>query len=163
MKDCAPTLGCPVCGFHSIYTDGAAPCSIRCALEKTSDILDDYCLSTEEAMDMVREEATFRGLPSVPDSRDVKEDSYRYVFVREPRSASYWQIDRKLLSLGFNVDYVWVNRYSLPDRSRLYRFAPSVLLQLPDFMLDFKVTNFTAHEVYALCAARPSWCFLKAR
>lgn len=163
MKDPSPFGGCPVCGFHSIYTDGKAPCSIRCALKRTSDILNDYSLSTETALAAVKEEAVFRGLPSVPDVRDVNEEVYRYVFVQEQRSSSYWKLDRNLLTSGFNVDYVWIARDTYTERSRLYRFAPTVLLQLPDFMLDFKVTNLTAQEVYALCHSRPSWCFLKAR
>lgn len=163
MKDQAPHRGCPVCGFQSIYTDGDAPCSVRCALKRTTEILSDYSLSIEDALNTVKEEATFRGLPSVPDLRDLRSDSYRYIFVQEARSSNYWRIDRELLTSGFNVDYVWIAHDVRLERSRLYRFAPQLLLQLPDFMLDFKVTNLTDQEVYTLCQSRPSWCFLKAR
>ena len=163
MKDQAPHRGCPVCGFQSIYTDGDTPCSVRCALKRTTEILSDYSLSLEEALNTVKEEAVFRGLPSVPDLRDLRTDDYRYIFVQERKAANYWRIDRELLNAGFNVDYVWIARDVKSDRSRLYRFAPQLLMQLPDFMSDFKVTNLSAQEVYALCKSRPLWCFLKAR
>jgi len=155
--------GCPVCGFTSIYTDGDVPCSVRCALKLTQDQHASHKVPLGLALSVVREEAESRGLPSEPNVRDIREERYRYVFVQVSRSSEYWKIDRALLDAGFNVDYVWVARGVRRHRSRLYRFAPTLLAQLPDFMLDFKVTNLTAREVYALCHSRPCWCFLPGR
>lgn len=155
--------GCPVCGFTSIYTDGDVPCSIRCALSVTMDKAVHFGVPAENAVLCVKEEAKFRGLPSEPNVRDIREDSYRYVFVQFRRQSEYWSLDRLLLESGFNVDYVWVSRDDRTKRSRLYRFAPSLLPTLPEFMMDFKVTNLSAREVYSLCKSRPSWCFLPGK
>lgn len=152
---------CPVCGFSSIYTDGDGPCSVRCALKLAEDWHTIHDVPLQHALCVVREEAEARGLPSEPRAQDIRAPYYRYVFVNETRSSVYWKIDRDLLSAGLNVEYVWTGLR--PHRGRVYRFAPSLLSQLPESIVDYKVRNISHFELRTLCREAPYWYFLPAR
>lgn len=163
MKLQATVPACPVCGFSSIYTDGDGPCSVRCTLKLATDHHHALQVPLPRALSVAREEAEARGLPQEPHVRDVRELYYRYVLVQEPRTSAYWDIDRTLIHSGLNVEYLWIARSRRHIRSRLYRFAPSLLSRLPETMLDYKVRNLSRQELRFLCDEFPNWHFLPAK
>lgn len=154
---------CPVCGFSSIYTDGDGPCSVRCALRLAHSQYQIHQVPLPKALSVVREEAESRGLPQEPHIRDIREPYYRYVVVQERRAQAYWDLDRAILAAGLNVEYLWIARGNRKIRSRVYRFAPSLLAQLPESMLDHKVRNLSRQELRFLCDEFPNWRFLAAK
>lgn len=163
MRLQASVPACPVCGFSSIYTDGDGPCSVRCALKLAQDYHHIHQVPLSRALLVAREEAEARGLPQEPNVRDVREPQYRYVLVHETRASRYWQIDRELISVGLNVEYLWIARDKRCARSRVYRFAPSLLHRLPPTMDDYKVRNLERQELKFLCEEFPYWHFLSAK
>jgi len=102
-------------------------------------------------------------LPQEPHIRDVREPYHRYVLVQETKASRYWKIDRELLDAGLNVEYLWIARDKRKVRSRVYRFAPSLLVKLPESMLDYKVRNLSRQELRFLCEEFPYWHFLAAK
>jgi hypothetical protein len=158
----AAVPACPVCGFTSIYTDGYAPCSVRCALTLAHKHHHECGVKLKSALRLVEQEAKDRGLPDEPDLRDIREDRYRYVIVDDPRVSQYWRLDRDLLNAGLNVEYLWLSRRK-GMRGRVYRFAPSLLSALPESFLDLKVAALSMSTSYWLETHFPYWYFLSSR
>ncbi|RKZ95076.1 MAG: hypothetical protein DRQ40_04465 [Gammaproteobacteria bacterium] len=124
------------------------------------------------AVDIVSREAQDRGLPDEP--RPGDRFRYRYVFVHEELTSTYWKIDRELLfDAGLNVEYAWVDT-AKPFRSRMYRFSSQDLTRLPGIMYDCKVRSFDEQDLVYLYGpsseekdgsvtlSSPYWHFLPA-
>jgi len=154
---------CPCCGFASIYTDGTNPCSVSCAVGKAYELATEHGVPTDVAAKVAADEAKEQGLPEAPNSRDVNENKYRYVVVREEKLSRYWNIDRELLAAGFNVEYIWVVQDVAGFRSRVYRFAPSLMPLLPEVMLDFKSKKFDNSTLRGWAGGFPYWHFLPSQ
>lgn len=151
---------CPVCGTHSVYTNGYSACSLRCAIQVTRQRYREFEVPLDTALAAVSREFEVWGLPKEPAPEDLYR--YRYVKVHEKWKSRYWKIDRALLlEAGLNVEYSWVG--SGASRSRVYRFSSLALQNLPEVMNDYKVRSFSEDEMNWLLAWwEPYWHFLPA-
>lgn len=149
---------CPVCGTFSVYTDGFAACSLTCAIQRVEQRRHELSMPFETALAVVAREFRAWGLPVEPAPED--RFRYRYVKVCEKFTSRYWRIDRALLlEAGLNVEYAWVGNGA--TRSRVYRFSPKALQQLPEFMHDYPVRSFSDDEMrYLQSVWNPYWHFL---
>lgn len=155
------TRACPVCGVHSVYTNGRSACSLRCAVQLAQEIHEVYGVSLERAIERVSRECRAWGLPTEPAPED--RFRYRYVKVYEERTSRYWEIDRALLlDAKLNVEYTWIG--AKPSRGRVYRFSPQVMQNLPSILEDYKVQSYPNDDLdYVLMWwEEPYWHFLEA-
>ena len=161
MDSALEVPSCPVCGFSSIYTDGLAPCSIRCALVLTTRTELPESISLTDALRLVGEEAKDRGLPFQPDIRDLSPTSYFYIHLKG-RASFLWKVDRMLLEAGLNVEYL-ILAGEPSHHERLYRLSPSLSEFLPAEMKEYSRCLYTREGIYKLAKGRPYWHFLPSR
>lgn len=153
---------CPVCGFSSRFTDGISPCSVRCAITSAQANCEAHGLTAKSAVKVAKAEAVARGLPALPDIRDIREKRYRYVIVDETKTSVFWKIDRALLlHSALNAEYTWARTVG-GHRRRIYRFAPTLVPRLPRLMEDYKIVNLSDDELDQLVGADDVyWHFLR--